>query len=108
MQNRPQVEYTPEERARMLREMRLAKDTFYRMAASIGMHQFIEFAGFMNEYINCCEAMHKEGIDFGTEPLRIKDYQAAYVGEKLDCIYGPALANPENRASFLSHLDGGA
>jgi hypothetical protein len=101
-----QTKYTHEERERMLAMMTQAKDTFYSMAVHAGMHQFLEFAGFMNAYIKCCQAMHEKGIDFVTEPLQIADYQAAYVGEKLDCIYGPALADEKNRASFLAHLDG--
>jgi hypothetical protein len=102
-----QFSYTSEEREQMLARMTQAKDAFYAAAVRIGHHQFIEFAGFMGEYIKCCQAMHEKGLDFGTEPLRIEDYNAAYIGEKLDCIYGHALADQKNRASFLSHLDGG-
>ena len=44
--------YAFEERERMLADMAIAVNRFYESARRIGVHQFIEFAGFMNEAIN--------------------------------------------------------
>lgn len=77
--------YTKEERVEVLNRMRRAKDNFYAAALGTGVHAFVEFAGWMHEYILICEAS-------GTfdEPL-LADHNVAYLAEKLDCIYGPAL-----------------
>lgn len=98
------TEYSTEERERMLARMTEIKDSFYVAAQRVGLHQFVEFAGLMNEYIKICETMHKNGIDFGTIDLQPKDYQMAYIGEKFDCIFGEALAKPEMRAAFIGVL----
>lgn len=54
------------ERVVMLRRMREASSVFYGLAVQAGCHPFIEFTGLMNEYIKCCEAAHKAGIDFAS------------------------------------------
>lgn len=86
-------EYSDTERENMLGKMRRARDLFYAHAVAIGHHQFIEFAGLMGEYIVICEATHREGRDFATgAPLAMRAHNAAYLAEKLDCIYGDAFA----------------
>jgi len=100
-----QTEYTPIERDRMIRKMKLASDEFYRHAVEIGFHQFIEFAGFMNEFIKSCEKMHTQGVDFATAALDVEPHNAAYVGEKMGCIYGPTLSRPANMKAFLKGLE---
>ena len=83
------------------------RQKFYLMAVMIGVHGFIEFAGLMGDYINCCHDTLRAGQDFtecnvhGGVPLMMQDYQAAYLGEKFGCIYGPALnAEPALRDAF--------
>jgi hypothetical protein len=98
------TEYSVEERERMLEKMKEVRDSFYCAAVRVGLHQFIEFAGFMGEFIKICETMHKDGVDFGTNDLQPKDYQMAYIAEKFDCIFGEALMQPEMREAFLGAL----
>lgn len=81
-----------------------ARDRFYVAAVRIGVHTYVEMAGFMGEFIKMCRDMHEEGIDFGTEPLRAKPHQLAYIAEKFDCIFGEALADPEAKSAFLQAL----
>jgi len=103
--------FTPEQLAAMVAKMKETSLAFYRAAAAIGNHAFIEFAGLMNEYIKACEAALDEGIDFtqcnthSRHPLPIEPFHAKYIGEKLGCIYGPSLAsNPKSRELFLAQL----
>jgi len=98
-----EFEHTPSERENMLRRMRGAKDLFYMLAREIGVHQFLEFAGLIGEYIIICEAAHREGIDFATDgKLPMRAHHAAYLAEKMDCIYGHAFAvDPELRRVFV-------
>jgi hypothetical protein len=59
----------------------------------------------MNEMIKVCRRMHNEGVDFSTTALALKGYEAEYLAEKFDCIYGDALAeSAEAREAFLSSL----
>jgi hypothetical protein len=94
---------TRDERADLLVYMRHAKDVFYAAAQRIGHHQFLEFAGLMNEYVIICEATHEAGRDFTTgAPLAMAPHHAQYLAEKLDCIYGNAFArDPELRRVFV-------
>jgi dihydrodipicolinate reductase len=105
-----QATYATEERAALLQRMRQAKDTFYSAAVSIGVHQFVEFAGLIYEYIEICETTHQQGRDFATgTPLAMKEHHAIYLAEKLDCIYGPEFAaNPALRTAFVEAFVGSA
>lgn len=98
------TEYSVEERERMLARMTEIAESFYRAACRVGHHQFIEFAGFLNEYIKICRRMHAEGVDFGTTELSPKDHEMAYIAEKFDCIFGEALMKSETREAFLGAL----
>lgn len=89
---------------------------FYRMAIQGGVHTFIEFTGFMNEYIKLCEDAHRSGHDFihanahgGDEnPLPMETYHAEYIAEKFNCIFGPSLrANPKAMELFIKKLKKG-
>lgn len=96
----------------MLTAMRRASDTFYRQAALIGHHAFIEFAGLMHEYIVLCECSLTRGGDFtetsvhgGKTVLPMEGHHRRYLSEKLTCIYGksldaivPATATPRSAA----------
>ncbi len=94
----------------MLAAMEKLNEAFYWHAFKIGCHPFIEFCGVMGEYIKLAQAAHEQGIDFTNTtahsgfPLPMKDYNARYLGEKVGCIYGPALQQPANRRAFLEAL----
>jgi hypothetical protein len=94
--------YSPAEREKMLAEMTAASDAFYAAAVKVRFHQFVELTGFMNEIIKVCARMHKEGKDFGTEPLEPKDYEMEYICEKFDCIFGRALEDEKIRRVVLA------
>lgn len=101
---------SPEELKTIIADMKGASGAFYANAREIGNHAFIEFAGLMNEYIKICEDAAKNGQDFTMasthtgNALPMKDYQAAYLAEKLDCIYGPALRQPDVKRAFCWKL----
>lgn len=99
-----EVNTSPEDREIILKKMQQASDTFYAMAVRIGFHQFLEFNGFLVEYIKGCRAAHEDGIDFTTESIPFKDHQMKYVAEKMDCIFGDALFEPANMQAFVSEL----
>lgn len=99
--------YTKEEREAMLDMMRATSENFYFQAFRIGCHPFIEFCGLMNEYIKICARAHENGIDFPHASAHsgiavpMETYEAAYLGEKLGCIYGPSLQDPANLRAFM-------
>lgn len=104
-------EYTPEERAEMLKKMHGLSDLFYSKATSAGVHAFIEFAGLMNEFIRVCEEAQSKGQDFPfanthcNTVLPFKPHNLGYLAEKLNCIYGPALlSSAQNREAFIAGL----
>lgn len=88
----------------IIRQMKAASNIFYSTAVKIGVHQFIEFNGLLTEYINVCRRMLSSGIDFQTNQQRPLPENMHYVAEKLECIWGAALANPELMTSFLCGL----
>jgi hypothetical protein len=106
----PEELVPPEQRETMLKEMNQLIEAFYWRAFNIGCHPFIEFCGVMGEWLKVAEKAHKEGIDFTNTtahsgfPLPIQPYHAQYLGEKIGCIYGPALQQPENRQAFLEAI----
>ena len=81
-----------------LEAMSRASKAFYAAAVATGCHAFIEFAGLMNEYINICADMSREGDHswlvantHTNKPLKMHAFQMKYLTEKLNCIYGPSL-----------------
>lgn len=104
-------EITKMERAEKLERMRVAAKTFYGLAQEAGCHAFLEFTGLLSEYIKICESAEALGIDWihsnkhGGEALPFEDYNIAYLAEKLDCIYGPALRSSSILAQtfFMDH-----
>lgn len=83
------ADWSPEERAALIKQMTHAKDVFYGLAARAGHHQFLEFAGLMHEYIKLCTEAHEAGYDFYALPMQ--EHHAEYIAEKLECIYGPTI-----------------
>jgi hypothetical protein len=98
------LQYSKEEREGMLKQMESASGIFYRLAQQTHVHQFLEVTGFLNELIKAYRGMHEQGKDFGTQPLEMKPHEMAYVAEKLDCIFGEALADKKNREAFMDAL----
>ena len=98
------------ERRDMLEKMRHASSVFYVLARQTGCHAFIEFTGLMNEYIAICEAAEAAGIDWTMANthtdavLPMAPYHVRYLAEKLDCIYGPALRDPQLRREFVDAI----
>lgn len=108
-------DYTPEERAEMIRKMKGVAASYYSLSAIAGIHALIEFTGLMNEYITVCEEAHSKGVQFpfanthNDVPLPFKEHHLAYLAEKLNCIYGPSLfGSDELRHAFISGLFDGA
>jgi hypothetical protein len=96
-----------------IQRMREASNGFYRAATQIGNHAFIEFTGFMNEYIAICEYSRLGGVDFtqtnthSDRAVRMESYHGDYIGEKFDCIFGPWFRNnPEAWAAFKKKIEG--
>jgi len=91
-----------------LAAMQKASNDFYRAAIATGCHAFIEFTGLMNEYIKVCQDMSSmddhswlTANTHTSTPLKMHSHQAAYLAEKLDCIYGPTLrAHPALAKAF--------
>jgi hypothetical protein len=107
----PGIDYSPAERQEMLVKMQRLSDNYYGAACAAGCHAFIEFAGLMNEFIKVCAEAHAKGQDFpfsnthSGSVLPFKPYNLAYLGEKLGCIYGPALlADEASRREFVQAL----
>jgi hypothetical protein len=105
--------YTQEELRLMIEQMQHASDEFYSRAQKIGNHPFIEFTGFMNEYIKMCKEAAASGFEFPranthTEmAIPMQHYHADYIGEKFDCIFGPSFRkNPRLKAAFDRRLQG--
>ena len=93
--------------------MQRASNAFYRAAFQLSCHPFIELTGFMNELIRIIGRVPREeryGIDtHGDKPLPMLGHEAAYIGEKFGCIFGPTFRqNPKLWKAFLraAELDG--
>jgi len=103
-------DYTPAERQAMLARMDAVIDEFYKSAARAGCHTLIEFTGLMGEYLNACKMAHERGEQFAFasahsgSALPFQPYQLAYLAEKLNCIYGPALRSEAHRKAFVDAL----
>lgn len=107
--------YTQDELRQMLADMQSVSNRFYGQAVQTRCHPFIEFCGFMNEFIKICENALKEGVDFtettihsGGAVLPMEDYHAGYIGEKFGCIFGHSFTqDPKLLEAFLSTAFGG-
>lgn len=105
-------EYAPQELAEMLDGMQIASNEFYRLAQRAGFHEFLEFTGFMNEYIKSCQRMLANGINFVTDAPQLEIYEASYIGEKFGCIFQDSffgrdiLIRAFCRSAFGVHITG--
>lgn len=82
-----------EEELKAIEAMKIATKNFYCAAIGTGVHAFIEFAGLMNEYISICESSpgFMTANVHTNQALSMLAHQAAYLAQKLDCIYGSSL-----------------
>lgn len=102
------------DRVQALSQMQSISNGFYQQAIQAHVHPFIEFTGLMNEYIKMAQEAHKRGQDFTNatghfeESLPMEPYNAEYLAEKFDCIFGPTFrANPEAWKAFKRKMEGG-
>jgi len=97
----------------MIGKMQAVSNQFYSGAQLAGCHAFIEFTGIMNEYIKVCQHALDKGIDFSmanshnTTVLPMERYHLAYLGEKVNCIYGNALRQPDNLPVLIDAIKHG-
>jgi hypothetical protein len=100
------TDYSQADRAKLADKMEATTDGFYFLAAQIGHHQFLEFAGLMREYVKLCRASNEAGHGFSFGPV-LKDYHAKYIGEKMGCIYGDELLKrPDLIKEFMASFAG--
>lgn len=88
--------------ARMRAVANKTYDLFFRAGMGGDVHAFIEFCGVLSKYVDICERCAEQGIDFrmlnthSNRALPVFGHDMVYLGEKLDCIFGPAIrGNPE-------------
>jgi len=104
--------HTREEMQEALTKMNSAVNSYYGMAVGTGCHAFIEFTGFLNEWVRICAENMEDGIDFldadqhSGAVMKMHAYQAEYLAEKFKCVFGPTLENnPKARAAFMKVFD---
>lgn len=106
---------TPEELQALVARMREVAARTYALFFRSGMggevHAFIEINGLISKYVDMCQAMADEGIDFTASnihtgrsvPMQVHD--AIYLADKIACMFGPMLhGNPEALAAFKRKL----
>lgn len=102
----PDEPASKEELLALTARMRAVSNTTYDLFFSSGMggdvHAFIEFCGVLSKYVDICHRCAEQGIDFrllnthSGQSLPVEVHDMQYLGEKLDCIFGPAIrANPK-------------
>ena len=113
----PDEPASKEELLALTARMRAVSNRTYDLFFSSGMggdvHAFIEFCGVISKYVDICHQCAENGIDFrllnthSGQGLPVEVHDMRYLGEKLDCIFGPAIrANPEARDTLRSMLFG--
>lgn len=107
--------YSQAELVDIAKEMHAVADRVYWLFFKSGMggkvHAYIEFCGVLNKYVEICGRAAVRGIDFTAssahsgKTLPVEVHDMTYLGEKLDCIFGPMLAaNPEAREALKRAL----
>ena len=101
--------------ARMRAVSNATYDLFFRAGMGSEAHAFLEFNGLIAKYVDICHRCAEAGIDFrflnthSGEGLPVEVHDMRYLGEKLDCILGPAIhANPAAREALREILFGEA
>jgi len=111
----PDEPASKEELLALVARMRAVSNATYDLFFTTGMggdvHAFIEFCGVLSKYVDICERCAEQGIDFrllnthSGRGLPVEVHDMRYLGEKLDCILGPAIhANPAASAALREAL----
>jgi hypothetical protein len=86
---------------------------FFHAEMGARVHAFIEFCGVLNKYVEICQRCAADGIDFTQfnthtgQAMPVEAHDMEYLGEKLQCIFGPIIdANPEAKAALKKALFG--
>lgn len=86
-------------------------DVFFWGNMGAYAHAFIEFNGLLSKYVDICQRAAEQGIDFTDAnvhsgiPFPVEEHDMNYLGEKLQCIFGPMInANPRARAALKRAL----
>ena len=107
----PGHQYSLGEMRAMIESMRAINSAFYGMVFAGGVpHAFIEFCGLQAAYIDTCQQMLNDGIEFPfvsthsgvQEGGGMAAHTAAYLGEKFNCVYGFAMG-PEAKKAFAAY-----
>lgn len=107
----PEAVYNKSERDEILERMDGITKRFYGEAVATRCHPFIEFCGLMSEHVTLCRAASKQDVDFtqanthSGQALPMQAFNAAYIGEKMGCIYGPSLSDPKLFRAFIAAMD---
>ena len=110
--NEPLTPEIIEELEKCIYKMSNTSNFFYSMAIHCNNHAFVEFCGLMNKYIDLCRSALKGNSDFrylnihGDNGLPMAGHDVEYLGEKLACIYGHELRNPDNWKIFVDKIWG--
>lgn len=101
----------------VIRQLREASSALYRTLFRMNMashcHAALEWCGVFNEHITLLERWHAAGFDIAEANIHagaappMPTYAAAYLGEKLGCIFGASLRDPAAKAAFLRAMFGG-
>lgn len=113
----PDEPVSKEELLALTARMRAVSNATYDLFFTTGMggdvHAFIEFCGLLSKYVDICHRCAEQGVDFRLlnthlgQSLPVEVHDMRYLGEKLDCIFGPAIrANPEAQAALMGILFG--
>lgn len=108
------VRVLTEKRKAELREtialLRRLNAEFYGLCFEHGVgsrcHAFIEFNGMHSKFIDMCERLLHQGVDFayvnghGSEALPFDAHDVLYLGEKFNCIFGHSMTDPKIRRVF--------
>ena len=104
---------TPETKLHLeecIKHMSEVKAAYYARAVHCNVHQFVEFAALHGEFIELCKENVEAGVNFIANGVLLtsppKVHRFLYIAEKLNCIFGDALAMmPEHyREQFIKIL----
>jgi hypothetical protein len=81
----------------MLKAMQNTNEEFYLRARAIGFHEYLEVAGILTEISKIARRAYAEKKDFVADGLELDETSAAYIGEKIGCIFHRALYEDSQR-----------
>lgn len=100
------------EQLQALAEMQNLSNDYYRRAQAIGIHTFIEHAGFINEHIKILSrALIDHDVDIAMlnnhtgGSIQVHDYEAAYLAEKFACMFAPIFKSRAAWKAFVKEAE---